>query len=200
MLHYHIIDLGKGIDLAKNNNHKECMICRYWFFNHGFNFQDYVCNGFLKQSFLFNIHKMVDSMDVYKYLNVSTGTVMKNPKVLELVSDHLKTKKLCKNAAKKLPYPLRYVPDKYKTQEMCDKAILENGGTLKYIPDGYKSQQMCNKTVDNDPHALKFVPECFKTQEICNKALNSYFFLFRSIPDQYKTQEMCIELFLMIIS
>ena len=21
------------------------MICRYWFFNHGFEFQDYVCNG-----------------------------------------------------------------------------------------------------------------------------------------------------------
>ena len=23
---------------------KECMICHYWFFNHGFNFQDYLCN------------------------------------------------------------------------------------------------------------------------------------------------------------
>ena len=45
MLHYDIIDLSKGIDLAKSNNHKECMI---WFFNHGFNFQDYVCKGFLK--------------------------------------------------------------------------------------------------------------------------------------------------------
>ena len=24
---------------------KECMICHYWFFNHGFKFQDSVCNG-----------------------------------------------------------------------------------------------------------------------------------------------------------
>ena len=46
-------------------------------------------------------------MDVYKYLNVSTGTVMKNPKVLELVSDHLKTKKLCKNAAKKITVSIK---------------------------------------------------------------------------------------------
>ena len=27
------------------NNSKECMICHYWFFNHLFNFQDYVCNS-----------------------------------------------------------------------------------------------------------------------------------------------------------
>ena len=35
---------------------------------------------------------MVDSMDAYKYLNISIGTVMKNPEMLEFVADHLKTK------------------------------------------------------------------------------------------------------------
>ena len=39
------MDISEGIDLAKYNRSKECMICRYWFFNHGFEFQDYVCNG-----------------------------------------------------------------------------------------------------------------------------------------------------------
>ena len=39
--------------------------------------------------------------------------------MLELVPDHLKIKKMCKRAVKKLPYLLRYVPDKYK--QMCDK-------------------------------------------------------------------------------
>ena len=34
-----------GIDPAKNDNSKECMICHYFSFNHGFNFQDHVCNG-----------------------------------------------------------------------------------------------------------------------------------------------------------
>ena len=45
MLYYNRIDISEGIDLAKSNNSKECMICHYWFFNHGFNFQDSVCNG-----------------------------------------------------------------------------------------------------------------------------------------------------------
>ena len=44
MLYYNIIDISKGIDLAKSNS-KECMICCHWFVNHGFKFQDSVCNG-----------------------------------------------------------------------------------------------------------------------------------------------------------
>ena len=42
MLHYDRIDLSKGIDLS---NSKECMIHPYWLFNHGFKFQDSICNG-----------------------------------------------------------------------------------------------------------------------------------------------------------
>ena len=34
-----------NINLVNNNNSKECMICHYGFFNHGFKFQDSVCNG-----------------------------------------------------------------------------------------------------------------------------------------------------------
>ena len=41
---YDRIDLSEGIDVAKSNS-KECMIYLYWFFNHGFKFQDCVCNG-----------------------------------------------------------------------------------------------------------------------------------------------------------
>ena len=44
MLYYERIDISKGIDLAKSNNSKECMICHYCFFNHGFKFQDFLCN------------------------------------------------------------------------------------------------------------------------------------------------------------
>ena len=49
-------------------------------------------------------------MDIYKSLNIIIGTVM-----LKFVPDHLKTKKICKDAVKKLPYLLRYVPNQYKT-------------------------------------------------------------------------------------
>ena len=52
MLHYDSIDINEEIDLDKSNNSKECMICHYWFFNHGFTFQDSVCNGCLVLSML----------------------------------------------------------------------------------------------------------------------------------------------------
>ena len=45
MLYYDRINISEGTDLAKSDNSKECMIFHYWFCNHGFNFQDYVCNG-----------------------------------------------------------------------------------------------------------------------------------------------------------
>ena len=69
---------------------------------------------------------MVDSeyiANIYKSLNISIGTVMRNPEMLKFVPDHLKTKKMCKRAVKRLPYPLRYVPDQYKIRQMCDKAV-----------------------------------------------------------------------------
>ena len=81
-------------------------------------------------------------MNTHKSLNISIGTVMKNPEMLKFVPDHLKTKK------------------------MCDKANLENGGTLNSVPYCYKNQEMCNKTVDNDPHALEFVRQCCKTKNV----------------------------------
>ena len=71
---------------------------------------------------------MVDrecSMDIYKFVKTSIGTVMKNPEMLKFIPEHLKTKKLCKHAFKKLSFLIRYVLDQYKTQQICDKAILE---------------------------------------------------------------------------
>ena len=55
---------------------------------------------------------MVDSMNIYKSLNINIGTEMKNPEMLEFVPDHLKLKQMCKHAVKKFPCLLRYVPDK----------------------------------------------------------------------------------------
>ena len=40
---YH--DISEGTDPTKSNKSRECMICHYFFLNHGFKFQDYVCNG-----------------------------------------------------------------------------------------------------------------------------------------------------------
>ena len=35
---------------------------------------------------------MVDSMDIYKSLNINIRTIMKNPEMFKFVPDHLKTK------------------------------------------------------------------------------------------------------------
>ena len=52
----------------------------------------------LKAGFLllfFAIYKMFDSkydMDIYEYVKISIGTVIGNPKMVNLVPNHLKTK------------------------------------------------------------------------------------------------------------
>ena len=113
---------------------------------------------------------MVDSMDIYKYLNIRIGTIISNQEMLKPFSDHLKTKKMCKHVVTNLSSLIRCAPERYNTQQMCDKAILENGGTLKSVLDCHKNKKICNKAADNYPHALEFVPECYKTQKICQKA------------------------------
>ena len=45
----------------------------------------------IQEPFLFSINKMVDIMDIYISLNISIGTVMKNPEMLKFVPDNLKT-------------------------------------------------------------------------------------------------------------
>ena len=45
MLYYDIVDISEGSHLAKSNKSKERMIFHYLWFNHGFTFQDSVCNG-----------------------------------------------------------------------------------------------------------------------------------------------------------
>ena len=47
---------------------------------------------------------MVDSeysANIYKFLIVSIGAIMKNYDILKFVPDHLKTIKICKHAVKK---------------------------------------------------------------------------------------------------
>ena len=56
---------------------------------------------------------MVDneySMDIYISVKTSIRKVTKNIEMLKLVPDHLKTKKICKHAVKKLSFLIRYVP------------------------------------------------------------------------------------------
>ena len=47
---------------------------------------------------------MTDSMNNCKSLNISTGTVMRNPVMWKFVPDHLKTKPMYKNAVTKITF------------------------------------------------------------------------------------------------
>ena len=76
---------------------------------------------------------MVDSMDIYKSLNISIGTVIRIPKISIFVPNHLKTEKMCKHALTKLPSVRRYVPDRYKTQQMCDSLFMTPTKIKKFV-------------------------------------------------------------------
>ena len=45
---------------------------------------------------------MVDSMDIYKSLDINTETLIKNPEMLKFVLVYLKTKKICKHEVTKI--------------------------------------------------------------------------------------------------
>ena len=47
----------------------------------------------------------------YNILKISIGTILRNSEMLIVDPDHLKTKKMCKIAVKKLPFVIRYVSD-----------------------------------------------------------------------------------------
>ena len=78
------------------------------------------------------------SMDIYKSLNISIGTVMKYSEMLKIVLDHFKIKNIRKHAIK-----IRHVSDQYKIQQLCDNAISKNGGTLTSVPGRHKKTNKC---------------------------------------------------------
>ena len=42
-------------------------------------------------------------------IEISIGAIIKNPKMLRIVPDHLKAKKMYKNAIRNVPFEIRYV-------------------------------------------------------------------------------------------
>ena len=83
MLYYDRIDISEGIDLAKSNKSKECMICHYWFFNHGFKFQDFVCNAWHDLTMLcLNISDIAITVSLLKMLIIVVLFITANLKQL----------------------------------------------------------------------------------------------------------------------
>ena len=70
------------------------------------------------------------SENIYRSLNISIGTVKRNPQILQFVLDHLN-----ENGG-----TLKYVPDCYKNQEICNKAVNNLSHALEFVPECYKTQ------------------------------------------------------------
>ena len=112
--------------------------------------------------------------DNYKSSKISIGATIKNPKMVRLVSDHRKTKKMCKHALKKLLFVKRDVPDRYKTQQMSYNVILEHDRMLKFVPDCYKNKKSVIKQLII--LCIIIFPHCFKIQK-CLMKLSTLTFL-----------------------
>ena len=64
----------------------------------------------------FSLYKMVENENVLNSCNnlkISTWAIIQNPEMLETVSDNLKTKKMCKNAVKKVLSVTMHAPDQH---------------------------------------------------------------------------------------
>ena len=104
---------------------------------------------------------MVDgecSTNICKSLNISIGTVMRNPEMLKLVPNHLN-------------------PDCYKNHKVCDKAFDNYSHALKSVPNYYITQIICDKAINTYHSTIQFVPDCSKTQEICDRTISEYLFM-----------------------
>ena len=91
MLYYNRIDTSEEINPAKSNRSKECIIRQYRFFNHGFKFQDSVCNNCHDLTMLsVNIRDIViltirnaDYCCIIHNISKSEATILLNNSVLE---------------------------------------------------------------------------------------------------------------------
>ena len=123
---YNRIDIREGNDLAKRSSSEECMIC----YNAMYAMVvmliasvsnvaiitvknvDYRCmiHSIRKSETIDLLKNSVLKNFGYIYKNIDVGTVMKNSELLKFIPDHLKIKKMCKHAVKKLPNPLLVFP------------------------------------------------------------------------------------------
>ena len=164
------------------------MICNYWFFNHGFKFQDFVCNGCHDLTILsVNIRDIA----IITVKNVNYRCIIHNISKSEAIN-------LLKN------YVLEDRGYIYKKNIALNFSLCTTVFFLLFLfsiykmvdsTDIYKSLNINIGTVMKNLEMLKFVPNHLKTKKLCRHAVNKLPYLLRYVPDQYKTQQCVIKLF-----
>ena len=167
------IDISEGIDPTKINKCKACMICHYWFFNHGFKFEDSVCNG---------CHDLT-------ILNVNISDIaivtIKNVDYLCIILNIIKSEEinLLKNSVlEDLGYirniVLIYSPRKTVSFTYFCFSIYKIVDS-EYSMDIYKSENENIRTVTKNLETLKFIPDHLKTKKMYKHAVKNLPFLIR---------------------
>ena len=157
MLCYDRIDVSEGIDLAKHNNSKECMICHYWFFNHGFTFQDSACNGIHDLTML---SVNIDVIAIITVKNVDYRCIIHNISKCEAIN-------LLKNyILENRGYILYYI------------SVYSNQFLLLFLFSIYKMVDIMDNisigTVMKNPEMLTFVSDHLKTKKCVSMQLKNY--------------------------
>lgn len=91
---------------------------------------------------------------------------------LELLPEHRKTVRVCREAVRIDPYNIRHIPEYMLSQEIMDSTLRSEGNTLQYIPQERLNAGICRKAVENDYMSLQYVPFKFKSEELCRLAVN----------------------------
>ena len=125
-----------------------------------------------------------------KILEISIGTVIKDPEILGVVLDQYKTQQMPDKVLEN-GWMTVFVPDCKKYQKICDNTVNSSAYTAVFVPDCYKTKQLCDKVVITYPSESIFFPEWLKPQETCDKTVDVCRFLFNSVLDQHIIEELC---------
>jgi hypothetical protein len=110
------------------------------------------------------------------------------------IPDHIKTKKICLEAAKN-GCKLYDIPVVLRDAEIYTIFIRRDGTVLKIVPSDLISRQMCLYAVLQNAEALRFVPKQFLDQEICEFCLENHKLeaeAFGYIPEDMRSFKLCV--------
>lgn len=101
-------------------------------------------------------------------------------KVLKFIHDHFKTHVMFQRCV----FILEYVSDHDKTQKMCEKVVNRFPFMLQYCCNKYEAHKMCEKVIDS------YFPDRYKTRKICEKAFHCSFSSALSFPSAFVTPNL----------
>lgn len=108
-------------------------------------------------------------------------------KIIRVIPELLKTKKVCENAIKANYTALKYCPENMVSKELYLQCISEHWQALKYLSIGEKTLDICKIAIAQNYRSLQFVPQNLISEELCLSCLKSNLNAFQYMPERYRT-------------